>query len=231
MNKKTVTIIIAVLLLIIATLGYLLSRANDASNSWQSSFEASAESARFWHNKEGLSQGEKKTAYAAIDVINAQHSAELDKAHQEISGLKKNNKNLQSLISISSETTGKIEAVLKYSTITTPGQLPQTVKSFAYSDKWSIIDGYFLRDSVQVKYKFYDSLRIVQYWNRDGLFKPKSLYTSVVSENPNTTLTGIKATTVRPPTSSRFGVVVFAGTTYPFQPVIGIGLGYTLIQF
>lgn len=234
LGGRLLTFVAGSLILIAAYASRQCANLTATSESWKSSYESETKSAKFWRSKEGLSQGEKKAAYVTINVLKEQHRADLEALTKENIGLKKNLKNLQSVTAVSSTTTNVIKTVLHDTTILEVGPVPG--RSFAYSDKWYTVSGYFLLDEINISSQSRDSIAVVQLWKRDGppvlkWFKQQELYTEVINYNPNSTLTGIRSTIVRPPPRRRFGIVVFAGADVFLKPTIGIGIGYNLINF
>lgn len=231
-SRKTITIILAVLLIALGILShYTLELAGDR-DSYEALYHYQQDSAKIWRNKAGLSQAEAHTAKVTVAILKAEHSAQLDTLQKQIRGLKKNLSNLQSHTSVSSTTSGTfIAPAIDTSFTLVLGQSAVKAKSFAYSDKWTSMNGYFLRDSVHVEYKIRDDIDVVQYWKRPGIFKPLNLYTDVISHNPHSEITALKSLSVRPPVRSKLGLDVFTGYAPGAGLVVGIGVGYRLIQF
>lgn len=229
-NKRLVTIILAVVVGVVAYFFYHTAKLRADGDSWRSAYEASNETATVWKNKAGESQAEIKNAHVTISVLKQQQGKDIQdlrEAQKTISGLKKDLSNLQSSTSVSVSTIDTIITILR-DTIIINGQ---PARAFAYSDKWTKLNGYFLRDSVHVNLKVDDDLQVVQFWRRPGFLKSRELYTDVISKNPHSEVTKLKTTSVRQPVKSRFVIVAFAGVDITIQPSFGIGVGYKLFEF
>lgn len=221
-----------IVLMFIAIL-VLVKRSNsisDERNSWRDAATAQTHQAEFWKNKNGESEAQIQVSRGTYRVLLAQKDQDLIRAQKEISGLKSNLKNLQTIVAIHSTTSGSVTAVLRDTVLLTPNTPPDTAKSFSYSDRWISMNGYFLRDKTNITYSVLDEIDVVQYWKHPFL-KPRTLYTDVISRNPNSKLTNLKSISLREPTLSRFHLGLFVGVGTNLQPELGVGVMYSLIQF
>jgi hypothetical protein len=230
------TVLILVIVLILAYLGtWYTQKMHSQIESMESLADAEHREATIWRNKDSTSQAEIKNAYATADAIGASRSEDLEMAEKKISGLRRDLKNLQTIVSTSVSTSGSVTVKLEPIFFSSTGQPEISSRAFAYSDRWVSLRGNFLRDSVQIDYLVKDDLSVVQYWKRQpgliGVFKPRELYTDVISNNPNSSITKLSSTSVRPKKSTRLGLDVGAGYAPGLGPAVYIGVGYRLIEF
>lgn len=65
-------------------------------------------------------------------------------------------------------------------------------KNFSYKDQWTAINGLVTKDSARLSYKTRAELRLYTHWERNGLFKPKTLIAKTATNNPHLTITNAK---------------------------------------
>ena len=143
--------------------------------------------------------------------------------------LKTGNKQLQSLekrigslsnlvasIDASIEITDTIQTTLTDTLI--KETTSDTAKVFNHSDQFASIKGVMISNVVDLSYKVSTDLSIVSHWEKNGLFKPKTLNLDVESTNPNLEFTALKGFTIEEPPKKWF-------QTKFFQISVGIAVG------
>lgn len=236
MQRLLTWVAIAVAVLLFASSTWVsceLDRRADQIVSLTDTYNQSQASLKIWRNKDSTSQASLRAAMIDKEIIDLAHNKELDGVRKKVKGLERSLKNLQSLTTVGSTTSGTV--ITKIDTVTVDSI---STPSFAYKDEWVTLSGYFLRsDSVSIDYSVRDSILIAQQWERApgffGLFKPKILRTDVISENPNSTIKTLKSIAIREK-PRRFSLVAVGGYGLyqgGMGPFIGFGLGYSLIKF
>lgn len=228
-SRKTVLGILFVVFLLLATGFQYTMRLQIERDSYQSAASGYRVQAEYWRNQDSSSQASIKDTYATIEVLKETHGKELSELQKRIDGLKKNLSNLDSHTKTVTSTVGSVRVTLS------PVNPQLGSRSFAYRDRYMSMTGIFSRDSALVDYSVTDTISVTQYWKRDpgisGWFKPRSLYTDVISENPNSTIKSLSSTKVREKPGSRLGLGLFGGFAPGSGVVVGVGVTYDIIKF
>lgn len=185
--------------------------------------------AKLWRDESGRSRAKADVAVANLDVVKQAYGNELGTIAKEITGLKKNLKNLETYTVTTLITKGEINTGLSDTVLI--NNIP--AKTFGYSDKWISMSA-VLTDSVSLKYRVFDSLSFVYYYERRGLFRKPALVVDAISHNPNSTITGIRNIRIAAPRRQKIGVGVYGGygvSQSGLSPQIGIGVYYKLLEF
>lgn len=232
-RRLVLGVIFAAIFIILGLLSHGCKLQSDIE-SWQSALNAQYAQTKIFRNAAGLSQAEAKNANLTISVLQAQHYKELADAQKTISGLKKDLSNLQSSITVSHTTSGSLTTILRDTIFSVPGHLIDTGRAFTYSDRWTKIDGYFLRDSASINYRVYDSVQIVQFWKRQpglfGIFKARELTTTAISLNPHSDITNLRTITLKD-RPKRWVLGPYGGIDITLKPSFGLALTYKLLEF
>ena len=195
--------------------------------SWKSVAVTNATEVKLWKNQAGLSRARAGVAEADRKILEEVYAEQFRAMRKE---LDVKNKQLQSATFIKTNTSGEIKTPTKDSLI----YLDTTkvkAKVFEFRDRWATINGYFLRDSLSLRYSFVDSLTIATSWRRKHLFANRELQIDAISSNPHSSITGLSSLTVRDPKKSRIGIGPFVGIGINGKPVIGLGVQYSFFKF
>lgn len=196
------------------------------------SYEALAklerDSAKLWRDDAGRSRATAEVAVANLDAVKHVYGKDITALADDIKGLKKNLRNLESYTVTNLVTRGEISTGLRDTTII--NNVPS--KTFGYHDEWINMSA-VITDSVKLKYQVRDSLQFVYYYENRGLFKKPALVIDAISHNPNATITGIKSIRIKPPEKMRIGIGVYGGygvSQHGLSPQIGVGVYYKLLE-
>jgi hypothetical protein len=109
-----------------------------------------------------------------------------------------------------------------------------TGNKYEYQDKWLSLS--YSTDSSLLNLSYDVSLNIAKYWKRNWFIAPKQYFVDLYSDDSRIKINSVKRYTLSVQSPKRLGVGLSAGYSYiPFlnkwQPSIGIGLNYNLIEF
>lgn len=109
-----------------------------------------------------------------------------------------------------------------------------TLNQYTYQDKWLNIS--YNPDSNLVGLNYNVSLNTARYWKRPWLLGAKEYYLDIFSEDSRVKINSAKRYTYMERKVKKFGLGFSAGYSFiPFlnqwQPTLGVGLNYNLIQF
>lgn len=109
-----------------------------------------------------------------------------------------------------------------------------TGNKYEYQDKWLSLS--YSTDSSLLNLSYDVSLNIAKYWKRNWFIAPKQYFVDLYSDDSRIKINSVKRYTLSVQSPKRLGVGLSAGYSYiPFlnkwQPTIGIGLNYNLIEF
>jgi hypothetical protein len=185
--------------------------------------------AELWRDKEGKSHARATIAESNLEVAKTVLGDEMKSLIKEVSGLKKNLKNLESYINVNLATSGSISTGLR-DTVLIHDSTKTLAKAFSWEDKWTNINGIITDTNLELNYRVRDSLTFVTYWKKNGLFKKPSLMLDAISYNPNSTITGIRNVkiTTQPRRKPRLGFYLGYGVSLDgrIRPSAGVGLVY-----
>jgi hypothetical protein len=205
-----------------------MSNLQDDFRSSQDLHELSIKEVKYWRDKEGKSHARATVAESNLEVAKTVLGDELQSLSREVSGLKKNLKNLESYITVGITTSGSVIAPLR-DTVLVRDSVTFTAKSFTWGDKWMQIDGMLADNTAHITYQSRDSLTFVTYYKKNGLLKTPSLMLDAISHNPNSTITGIKNVKITNIKRRRPRLGFYAGYGIGrggFSPQVGVGLVY-----
>ena len=105
---------------------------------------------------------------------------------------------------------------------------------YEYQDKWLSLS--FSVDSSHLNLSYDVSLNIAKYWKRNWFIAPKQYFVDLYSDDSRIKINSVKRYTVSVQSPKRLGVGLSAGYSFipllnKWQPTIGIGLNYNLIEF
>lgn len=121
---------------------------------------------------------------------------------------------------------------IRVDTITnTVSHTTETAYISSDSNKWISI--YVNISPLRFKYRVitFDSIIFVPHLVSTGFLRPKQLFVSGENLNPNSRITGLSYVRVNNYHPKHFVVSAGIGTTYPFTPLVYIGVGYKLFEF
>lgn len=198
---------------------------NDNFRSSQNLHRAAVEDGKYWRDKEGKSHVRAIVAESNLEVAKSTLGDELKALAKEVSGLKRNIKNLKSYITVGVTTSGSATTGL----IDTVVMKDSSARAFKWNDKWTEVAGVIQDTTVSLEYRVRDSLTFVSYYRSNGLFRPRSLMIDAISHNPNSTITGIKNTKITSLKRRRPRPGFYAGYGIGpagLSPQVGVGLVY-----
>ena len=105
------------------------------------------------------------------------------------------------------------------------------MSKFFYQDEWLTLGGLIGDTTMDMSYTVLEDLLVVSHTKRNGIFGKKYLITEVVSNNPNSRLTGLKQFRTKVPRPIlTVSVQVGAGLSTNLKPgfYAGIGVGYPI---
>lgn len=185
--------------------------------------------AKFWKDDAGKAHAQVEVATSNLEVAKTVLGDELQSIAKEVSGLKKNLKNLESYINLQTTTSGTITTGLR-DTVLIHDSTKTLAKAFSWEDKWTNINGIITDTNLELNYRVRDSLTFVTYWKKNGFFKKPSLMLDAISCNPNSTITGIRNVkiTTQPRRKPRLGFYLGYGVGFDgrIRPSAGVGLVY-----
>lgn len=231
-TRRANTIYLAIIVILAVLFAHSMARRSGEKSSWESALKSQQDSVKIWKNNSGKWQASAYQGAAEKSIILKVHGSELADLRKDITGLKKNMSNLQSVTSVALTHVGEIKTGV-HDTLIVNNNVYDTAKTFKYSDRWAKINGFVLKDTAILKYKFYDSLSIVNYRKKKGIhiFRPDEMQIDVISHNPNTSISGLTSYRVKPKEKTRFVLGPFAGVDFRGKLTIGFGVTYKIIQF
>lgn len=168
--------------IVIAVLGILLVYTNDKAKRVATQLESTKAVASYWKDNAGRSNAE----IAVLRVENFKDK----KIADSLRSLDIKPKTVTQVVTIK---THSVDTVTIY-------------KGRPFGNKWAT----FNINNNLLTYNFTDSIALVTYSKRVGLFKPRVYTTRAISFNPYTTLTGITSTEILPK-ERRFSIGGYAG--------------------
>lgn len=228
-NKK-ISFLVAVILVMVVII--LIDCSHDGKNSqllnsWKNVALKSQTETKLWKNQAGLSRAQAEAVEADREVIEAAYG---DLVRDLKKQLDIKIRQLQSVSTITTTTGGEVKTVTKDSLIYIDTTRVKA-KVFQFRDRWVDLNGYFLRDSLSLQYKFYDSLTLATSWKRKNIFANRELQIDAISANPHSSITGLRTISVKSPVRSRVSIGPFVGVGVNGKPVVGVGVQYGLIRF
>jgi len=221
-----VCLAIAIVVIIVAR--GVIRNLNDDFHSSQNIHKITSNEAKYWRDKEGKSHARATVAESNLEIAKQALGDELTSLAKEVSGLKKNLKNLESYISVRMTASGTAITTLR-DTVLIRDSVAYNAKTFEWKDKWTKIGGTIRDTTVNLEYKVRDSLTFITYYHSNGFLRPKSLTLDAISHNPNSTITGIKNVKITSLKRRRPRLGFYAGygmgAVGP-SPQIGVGLVY-----
>ncbi len=197
------------------------SRRQSELDGWKNVALTKGKEAEIWKNKEGLSRARADVAEADTKTLSQAYAKEFKRIESEF---KIKEKNFKGATIVKTEIKGELKVVTKDSLIYIDTTKVKA-RVFSYRDRWTSISGHFLRDSLALNYKFWDSLTLVHSW------KKKHLQIDAISSNPNSTILGLTSLSVKAQKPSRFGIGPFVGVGITGRPVVGVGVQWNVIKF
>lgn len=182
-----------------------------------------------WVDSNNKSRARVKVVEANKETAKIAYGKELAALEVEIKGLKI--RNLRSSGSVQTVTEGRVEVQLVRDTIFVTGD-PDT-RHFTFEDPYLYLEGELstIADRMSLTYRITNSIKLVEYRKKSGFLGiKKEVVVEAISENPNTTITGLTSLKINP-TRKRVGLVLYAGlgmNSKGFSPQIGIGVGYRI---
>lgn len=181
-----------------------------------------------WKDKYGREHAKKLAVESSLGALK-EHSEEEMKNLEESFQIRI--KNMRSSLQASLKYSSKEKVVLKDSVITLRDTV-YTAKNFHIKDSvWADIRGVVYPDSIDMSYKFYDSLTFITHYEKQGLFKPKKLKISAISQNPHASYSNLKSVTITEASPKRFSVGPHIGYDITGKPTLGISVQYSLFRF
>lgn len=109
-----------------------------------------------------------------------------------------------------------------------------TEHKYEYQDKWLSLS--YSADSSRLNLSYDVSLNIAKYWKRNWFIAPKRYFVDLYSDDSRIKINSVKRYTLSEQSPKRLGVGLSAGYSFipllnRWQPTIGIGLNYNLIEF
>jgi hypothetical protein len=224
---KSTAILIGIALLIL-TLGGLyangLRKERDIS---QTALEKMTQTVTSWQDSEGRARAEVKSISAQSDIVKSVYKTEIDSLRKLIPDIGRKGKGLIEATTVSTQIRDSIILKTIYDTIVVKNKI-QVIETLTYADKW--IDFRYRLDHSILVYTVRDSLSIVKYNKKQGLFKPKMTSVQVVSHNPNSSITGLSQFEVEhKPKKIQFGLQLGYGITNSgFSPYAGVGFTFKI---
>ena len=197
-NRLNAIIIGVLLFAILLCMGYVmyLHKQIESMSTYKSLYAASVAENKVWQDKVGLWRNRAETAEITKD--NLDKIKDLATLASEFDGLKKNLKNLENYINVSTTTTIHKTIKLRDTTIySTIDSIPVDGRYFAYKDKWESDSVGIKGDSATFIHSTKDSLEIVVYYKRSWVLGKKKYETEIKSLNPSTKVTYQKSLKVK----------------------------------
>jgi hypothetical protein len=179
-------------------------------------------------NKEGEIIASKLAVEASMKNIKEYYREETEKIVRDFD-IKL--KNTQSFLSAQIATSNKGHTTLRDTVYYPIGlDVPRVGRTFSIRERYMVFDGVIFDDGLDYSYTYYDTLSFVTHWKRDKFFAPKRLYVDGKSENPNSSIEGIRNISVNNFKRPRFSIGPYVG--YGTTGInIGVGLQYSVISF
>lgn len=184
--------------------------------------------AKFWEDEAGKAHARVKVVETNLETAKQMLPGELESLRTEISGLKRNLKNLESYTKITTTSSGEITVVPR-DTVFLRDSTWIKGKHFTYSDKWIGIRGSIVDSRLNLSYRYRDSLVFATYWRNEGLFRKRVLTLDAVSFNPNSQIDGITNVEITVPKRRRPRLGIYAGygaSRDGLGPQVGVGIVY-----
>ena len=174
---------------------------------------------------QGLDHGTKQIAAADAKTINDLYDHLLDSVLKHV---KTSQKNLQSVVAISTQTSDTIKPAITFVHVDTC--MHDVADSLNYSDQWINIKASIATDSLI--YHINDSLIYTAYYKHVKFLKDE-LFLDAYSLNKNTTIKGMTAVDLQQAKPHKLGLDVTAGCFWngnKFSPGIGAGISYRITR-
>lgn len=146
-----------------------------------------------WRDEAGRSHARTETVSLLYDELLHSNNETIEELRKDVKSLK----NFVSQIKIDVSTRDSLIIATRDTTYVIGTDTIRS-KSFSYEDKWLTVNGELMRDSVKLNYTMRDNFKVTHEWMREGLFKPKELKLTVMSENPKSSLDNVQEIRVRP---------------------------------
>ena len=183
---------------------------------------------RRWVDSEGRSRARAGVVEAEKESIKLVYEDEINILLEQVKGLKSNLRNLNSATTVATATSGTVEVVVRDTVYV---DAPEGAKVFNFEDPYLYLDGELstISNKLSITYRITNNIRLIEYRKKSGFlgFK-KETVVEAISDNPNTTITGLTELKIKP-THKRIGLVLYAGygvSKDGLGPNIGIGIGY-----
>lgn len=188
----------------------------------------SQDSIRVWKDKAGNIYSEHKALALTYKELKKQ-SKIIDITNKQLEYQVKNLKNLVTTSNLTliedKSTKMKLRDTIIY--IIDTLNIIDTIetKKFAYNDKWINLKGYLLKDSVFVKYKSFNNIRLNTFYKRDKWYEDKYPIVQLVNDNPNLVASNMSSIVIEPPKKKlheKRGFAFAVGLTAGFLLSIGV---------
>lgn len=105
---------------------------------------------------------------------------------------------------------------------------------YRYNDRWLSLE--YQPDSNRVNLNYDVSLNVAKYWKRKWLFAPKEYFIDISSDDARVNINSVKRFTLQEKKQKRLGIGFTVGYNYmpllnKWQPALGFGLNYNLVEF
>ena len=176
-------------------------------------------------DKQGIDHATKQVAAADAETINALYNHLLDSVLKHV---KTSQKNLQSVVAVSTETNDTVKPVISFVPVDTC--ISNYPDSLNYHDAWMDIKASIKTDSLI--YHGRDSIIFTSYWKHIKFMKDE-LYLDAFSLNKNNTIKGITAVDLQQAKPHKLGLDVMAGYFWngkSLSPGVGAGISYRITK-
>lgn len=167
--------------------------------------------------------------YIVKEVTNSElskmQSAELASLRAQLKEAKIKEKNLQSAVMFSTTTRDTIVVPIN-DTIQTSKEFVAS-KYFNWADSFLSITGAVvlsgdssrvILNKLDIAYQLEERFSVIHAYKRSGLFQPKELTLTIVSDNPKTVVGKVQTYTIKPPKKKFYQTTVF-------KTLVGVGIG------
>lgn len=232
MNRITVIIIGLLLLLLSLLLGNKVVRYGSRLDKAQQNIALKDQEIELIKTREGNWKTKALSIEGDLKTLEISHQKEL----KELEGLfNVKVKHLESALSMDNQT--EITIGVKPDSVLIVKKDTVYLEEIFFHDynPWYRIQGSTTISEVSIDLLVFDSISVVSYWKREGLFKDKTLQIEAISHNPYTKVTGLDNISVQGGRVGRFSVgpYIGIGISQSLTPSlqVGVGVQYSLLRF